>query len=108
MGTFDYIGDTMFFRSSIDSDIVRIQRKTSPGNYGPIVDVPIEDLAEFMRRVNRSKGLKNLHGEVMDELEREYHENKAWHRLQRKNPIGIRSSQISALVMLLIKKGVLK
>lgn len=84
---------------------------------GEVVSVPIRDLVQFVEEALGEKtethvpssGVKfYLHGELMLDLEKEYEKHKKWHRLQRRNDTGIRSPQISALVMLLIDKGVLK
>lgn len=49
------------------------------------------------------------HLEIMRELQTEWEENKAYHVDQRDaNRMGIRSSQISAVVMWLLKKGFIK
>jgi len=48
------------------------------------------------------------HDELMNELQEEWEKDNEYHRLQRfTTDRGIRSSQISALVMLLIKEGAL-
>ena len=44
----------------------------------------------------------------MEELQTEWEENSETHKLRRFVNRGIRSSQMSALVSLLIKKGILK
>ena len=52
---------------------------------------------------------KEKHEQVMKEIQEDWENNEAFHRSQKeKNIAGIRSSQISALVMYLIKKGALK
>lgn len=49
------------------------------------------------------------HEKLMTELQEEWQANMEHHLKQHgKNRDGVRSSQISALVMLLMKKGVLK
>ena len=49
------------------------------------------------------------HLEIMEELQIEWEENKAFHVQQRRvNDMGIRSSQISAVIMYLLKKEVVK
>ena len=57
------------------------------------------------------KGHERLkrHLVIMEELQTEWEENKAFHVAQRDaNSFGFRSSQISAMVMYLLKKGVIK
>ena len=60
-------------------------------NYPDVPDELIED---------------GVHDRIMKDLQEEWCDDR--HRDQRKVLYGIRSSQISALVMYLIKKGVLK
>lgn len=55
------------------------------------------------------KTSKEKHEQVMKEIQEEWENNKELHQGQkRKNLVGIRSSQISALVMYMIKKGDMK
>ncbi|MCK5613168.1 hypothetical protein KAR91_65445 [Candidatus Pacearchaeota archaeon] len=48
-----------------------------------------------------------VHAKVMRELQKEWETNR-WHQEQRYTERGIRSSQLSTLIMHLIRKGVLK
>ena len=51
---------------------------------------------------------QNLHNVIMAELQDEWEENRITHKKSKRiNREGIRSSQISALVALLIKKGII-
>lgn len=55
------------------------------------------------------KAFKSLHEKTMVGLQREWELNERLHKGQRaKNPRGIGSSQISALVAYLIKQGIIK
>ena len=65
-------------------------------NYPDVPDVP-EELVE-----------DTVHDRVMKELQLEWFQGRNRYTDQRMVMYGIRSSQISALVMYLIKKGVLK
>jgi hypothetical protein len=47
------------------------------------------------------------HLEIMKELQFEWVENKAFH-VQQREMHGVRSSQISAVIMYLLKKGIIK
>jgi hypothetical protein len=47
------------------------------------------------------------HKMVMKEIQEEYESDESIHQEARENSSGIRSSQISALVAYLIKKGVI-
>jgi hypothetical protein len=47
------------------------------------------------------------HLEIMKELQMEWAENKAFH-IQQRERHGISSSQISAVIMYLLKKGIIK
>ncbi len=54
------------------------------------------------------KEFEIFHEEVMKEVQKEWRDHTLLHRKQRyKNEIGIQSSQISALVAYLIKKGII-
>lgn len=54
----------------------------------------------------RFKTSKEKHEQVMKEIQEEWENNNELHQGQKeKNLAGIRSSQISALVLYLIKKG---
>lgn len=48
------------------------------------------------------------HKLLMDELNAEWKENSELHKERRYESRGIRSSQISALIAFLVKKGILK
>jgi len=47
------------------------------------------------------------HKRVMQELQREWEDGYRVHGLYKKNPEGMRSSQLSALVMYLVRRGVI-
>jgi len=49
----------------------------------------------------------DLHVEIMDEIQKEWCKNMEYHMKQNRNVYGIRSSQISALVAILIKRGII-
>jgi len=51
---------------------------------------------------------EKFHNDLMEELQDEWIKNQDLHRNNHSRQFGIRSSQVSALVALLIKKGVLK
>lgn len=55
----------------------------------------------------KKKELIDKHQKIMDELQEEWREYQIYHQHRHGMPEGIRSSQISAFVMYLVKKGVL-
>ena len=55
-----------------------------------------------------SESQQRIHSETMEELQQEWEDNVLIHKERRMTGRGIRSSQISALVALLVKKGVLE
>jgi len=78
----------------------RICGQGEEADHGPCIDIA-------MRRLADQHNLQhNAHYLVMEQLRQEWKINHAYHRKQHEIE-GIRSSQISALVMLLIKKGVI-
>lgn len=50
---------------------------------------------------------RRKHRMILNELQQEWQDNNLIHMSMRSNVEGIRSSQISALIALLIRKGVL-
>ena len=64
------------------------------------IDKAIEEKVE--------KDLWGVHAKVMREVQKEWEIDNRKHVEQRYTGMGIRSSQISALIMHLVKKGVLK
>ena len=59
--------------------------------------------------LNQFRTSKEKHERVMKEIQEEWENNNDLHQGQKnKNIAGMRSSQISALVMYLIKQGTLK
>ena len=57
---------------------------------------------------NKKNATQIKHEEILDELQNLYLQTPEIYRETRRKAVGIRSSQISALIALLIKKGVLK
>jgi len=98
---------------------------TSPSNYGnwmegwkegetlhqigkPRKAFGVELDEDPIGKTTMTKTEKAKYDSVMSELDDEWDENSIVHKTNRFKVRGIRSSQISALVALLIKKGVLK
>jgi len=65
----------------------------------------VDEIQKNAARRNMNDGQRFK--EIMKELQREWSDNNTLHGQRHNYAVGIRSSQISALVMLLIKKGVL-
>ncbi len=56
----------------------------------------------------KSTNVNEVHDDIMADLDQEWTVYHARHTSRRKQLSGIRSSQISTLVMYLIRKGVIK
>lgn len=74
----------------------------------PFIIVIIWILLTGPKKEKKMKTEKEIHEKVMSELQGEWMGDRCFYETQRDTMYGIRSSQISTLVMYLIKTGVIK
>ena len=101
-------GREAFWPDTDPSEICPYGVLTSLCNYGHWMDGWNEAQKEHLANLKEDADFESTFDNVMSELECEWAENNEKYTERRTEPGGIRSSQVCALVGLLIKKGILK